>query len=408
MENDGMKPVHRWMTAATAVLAVAVPMPASAAVASADRDFGQAQLVKFAALPAASFVSASEPSGSGLGALPINGITPPFADQPVQGFSAILRNGDGTFDVLSDNGYGTQANSADFVLRIHRIAPDFAGGGIDVVGGINLSDPLAMVPFPLVRADRVLTGADFDPESMVRAADGSYWIGDEFGPFLLHCDRAGRLMQPPIPIPGVFSPENPYRGNTPPNLNPSRGLESLVRSPDGRTLYPLLEGTVTGDAAGNLRMYEFDVATARYTGRQWTYALDPQGRSVADAVEVDANRFLALERDSGEGDTALFKRVFLVDRRQTNTDGTLKKTLVADLVNLANPGHVGNFGDPFRFPFLTIEGLVLLGDRTLGVVNDNNFPSSAGRVSGVADNDEFIVVRLDHDLHADRRAYEPG
>jgi hypothetical protein len=406
MENDGMKPVQRWMTAGIALLTFAVPVPASAAGATAGHEFGQAQLMTFAALPAASFVSASEPSGAALGTLPINGITPPFVDQPVQGFSAILRNGDGTFDVLSDNGYGTQANSADFVLRIQRIAPDFAGGGIDVVGGINLTDPRMMVPFALVRPDRVLTGADFDPESMVRVADGSYWIGDEFGPFLLHCDRAGRLMQPPVSIPGVFSPENPYRGDTPANLNPSRGLESLVRSPDGRTLYPLLEGTVTGDAAGSLRMYEFDVATAGYTGRQWTYALDPAGRSVADAVAVDANRFLALERDSGEGEAALFKRVFLVDRRQTNPDGTLKKTMVADLVNLANPRHVGNFGDPFRFPFLTIEGLVLLGERSVGVVNDNNFPSSAGRVSGVADNDEFIVVRLDHELHADRRAYE--
>src|SRR4051812_1699675 len=155
-----------------AAMTATVAPPASGAV---DR----AALLRFAAVAAQTFVSASEPSGSALGTAPINGVAVPFADQPVQGFSAAVRNRDGTFDVLSDNGYGTKANSADFVLRIHRVAPDFAAGAIDIVGGINLSDPNRQVPFPLTRADRVLTGADFDPESMVRAGDGSYWLGEE-------------------------------------------------------------------------------------------------------------------------------------------------------------------------------------------------------------------------------------
>ena len=279
-----------------------------------------------------------------------------------------------------------------------------AQGGYQRQLGGFLTDPNHQVPFPLVRPDRVLTGSDFDPESIARGADGSYWIGDELGPFLLHVDRAGRLLSAPISIPGVYSPDNPYRGGTPANLNPSRGLESLIRSPDGRTLYPLLEGTVAGDTPGALRLYEYDVATSQYTGQRWTYPMDAPSYAVADAIAVDANRFLTIERDGGEGDAAIFKRVFLVDRREHNADGTLVKTLVADLLNLANPHHVGGFGDPFRFPFLTIEGLVLLSDRTVGVLNDNNFPSSAGRTPGVPDNDEFIVIRLDHELHADPRA----
>ena len=59
----------------------------------------------------------------------------------MQGFCGIARNSDGSFDVLSDNGYGNQANSADFLLRIHRIVPDFGARAVDVVGGINLTDP---------------------------------------------------------------------------------------------------------------------------------------------------------------------------------------------------------------------------------------------------------------------------
>jgi hypothetical protein len=375
------------------LLALAVAAPSSA---SNRPGFGPATLTGFAALPAATFVSASDPSGSLLGTAPINGITPPFADQPLQGFSGVLRNGDGTFDALSDNGYGNKANSADFVLRIQRIAPDFKRHSVDPVGGINLSDPNGFVPFPLTRPDRVLTGSDFDVESVVRLADGSYWMGDEFGPYLLHFDRAGRLLQAPIPTPDVRAPENPA-GN--PNLPSSKGFEGMALSPDGRTLYPLLEGTVAGDTPGSLRLFEFDLATAAYTGKRWTYQLDDPALATTDAIAVDNNRLLVIERDNGQGDAAKVKKIYLVDKR----DGQLRKTLVADLLNLANPRHIAGFGDPFRFPFVTIEAVIILDDSTLGVLNDNNFPFSSGRTPGQPDNDEFITIRLTDRLHADRR-----
>jgi hypothetical protein len=362
--------------------------------------FGQARLTAFASLPAETYVSASEPSGSALGTAPINGITPPFADQPVQGFSGVLRNSDGTYDVLSDNGYGSKANSADFVLRIQRIAPDFTHNTVDVVGGINLTDPNRLVPFALTRPDRVLTGADFDVESIVRVDDGSYWLGDEFGPWLLHFDRAGRLLRAPIPTPDVRAPENPA-GN--PNLPSSKGFEGMALSPDGGTLFPLLEGTVAGDTPGSLRMFEYSLAAGRYTGQRWIYQLDDPSNAIGDAIAVDNDRFLVIERDGGQGADAKVKKIYLADRRDRDHDGRMDKTLVADLLNLANPHHVGGFGDPFRFPFVTIEDVVIIDDNTLGVLNDNNFPFSSGRTPGKPDNDEFITIRLTDRLHADKR-----
>ena len=58
------------------------------------------------------------PSGAALGTAPINGITPPFPGQPVQGFSAVLDAGNGEYWVMPDNGYGAKANSGDFLLRM--------------------------------------------------------------------------------------------------------------------------------------------------------------------------------------------------------------------------------------------------------------------------------------------------
>lgn len=390
------------LSGVAAVLLLAASAPAGA-VGTAEPAPGTARLEKFAKLPAQTFVAGSEPSGSLLGTAPINGVTPPFADQPVQGFSGLVRNADGSYDVISDNGYGNKANSADFILRIQRVFPGWASGQVDVVGGINLTDPFNRIPFPLTRPDRVLTGSDLDPESIVRAPDGTYWIGDEFGPFLLHFDRAGRLIDPPVSLAGVFAPENPLRGDQPNTINSSRGFESLALSPDRRTLYALLEGTVVGDPAGSLRLNEFDLASKQYTGTRWLYQRESPAHSVADAAMVNDHQMLVIERDDTQGDAAVFKKLYLVDLRDTDGNGLLDKTLVADLLNIANPRGVGGFGDPFRFPFFTIEGLLILDNRTVLVANDNNFPSSAGRTPGQPDDNELIVLRLGTKLDLDRR-----
>ncbi|MCP2354375.1 hypothetical protein HD597_001395 [Nonomuraea thailandensis] len=398
-----MKRIAILMCAGALTLGLA-SVPATADPGKAP-SFGQATLTGFASLPALTFVPGSEPSGSLLGTTPVNGVTPPFTGQPVQGFSGIARRHDGTFDVLSDNGYGNKANSSDFLLRVHRVKPDFRSRTVQVLGGFNLTDPRGLVPFALTRQDRTLTGSDFDVESIVRAADGTYWIGDEFGPYLLHFDHKGRLLDAPAPLPGVRAPENPDLNGGQPNLASSKGFEGMARGVDGRRLYPLLEGTVSGDPAGTLRMYEFDLRKRAYTDRRWTYRLEDPSHAIGDAIAVDENRFLIIERDNGQGDAAKVKRIYLADRRDQDRDGALDKTLVADLLNLADPRGLGGAPGTFRFPFQTIEDVIILDDRTLGVLDDNNFPFSNGRTAGKPDDNEFITVRLTRGLKADPRVY---
>ncbi|MGN9758617.1 esterase-like activity of phytase family protein [Streptomyces sp. SD31] len=385
-----------------AVLTVSLASPAVAD--RGGQDFGRPMLTGFASLPAETFVPDSEPSGTAIGAGPFNGIAAPFAHQPVQGFSGVVNRRDGTFEVLSDNGYGTKANSADFLLRVHRIKPDTRTGKVTVLGGFNLSDPDRHVPFPLTRADRVLTGADFDVESIVRMPDGTYWMGDEFGPWLLHFSARGRLIEAPIALDGVKAPENPYLNGAQPNIAGSKGFEGLVRSVDGRHLYPLLEGTVDGDTPGDLRFSEVDLRKGTYTGKRFVYRLESTSNAIGDATAVDRHRFLVIERDGGQGDTAKFKRIYLADTRDRDGDGLMDKILVADLLDIADPKGLGGSGETFRFPFQTIEDVNLVDDRTLAVLNDNNFPFSSGRTPGKADNNEFITIRLTAALHADKRA----
>ncbi len=178
-----------------------------------------------AVLPAATF-EPGPTSGTLIGSGPINGQPVPFVNkQPVQGFSAIVPNGDGTYWTMSDNGYGSIENSADYRLRVHRIRPNFktatgGSGTVDLLEFIELRDPDQKIPFAITNSfttECYLTGADFDIESLQRTPDGTLWFGDEFGPFLLHTDATGKILEAPISLPdfdnpGKFirAPQNPF------------------------------------------------------------------------------------------------------------------------------------------------------------------------------------------------------
>ena len=290
-------------------------------------------LEKFGSLPPDTF--APGPT-SGQFITPANGRIPPFEGQPVQGVSSVLKAAGGDFLVMCDNGFGAKNNSADYVLRVYRIRPRFvdAGGGsgtMQVKSFVTLRDPFHRIDFPIVadaafypgsslpvdpeiRAKRLLTGGDFDIESFREALDGTFWFGDEFGPYLIHTDKDGRVLETPYPLPGVKSPQNPTLGSGTPNLAASRGFEGMALSPTGTALYPMLEGALTTDAdQRRLIINEFSLLSRRYTGRQWFYRLDAAGNSMGDLTAVSPGRFLVIERDNLQGDAATFKKIFLVD-----------------------------------------------------------------------------------------------
>ena len=346
---------------------------------------------------------------SGAQATPANGRRGPFAGQVIPGFSAVVDAGDGSFWAQPDNGFGSKANSADFLLRIYRITPRWetarAGAGdVRVDGFVQLRDPDRRIGFPIVNGDtaqRYLTGADFDIESLVQTRDGSFWIGEEFGPFLLHVDRTGRLLSAPVPMPGVRSPQSPdlEPGETP-RLPASRGFEAMAGSPDGRYLYPVTEGAFVDDPLQRRRtVAQFDTQRGRYTGRTWSYETDRDANVVGDAFATSAHELLVVERDDFEGAAAVTKRVYRVDLRRAERDGFLAKELVLDALDVANPhgldadGGYGT-GDPWSLPVQSFETVVQLRDGRLLIANDNNYPGNAARRPGTPDDTELAIVEL--------------
>ena len=335
--------------------------------------------------------------------------------QIIQGFSAVLpSNQENQFYFLTDNGFGEQNNSADALLRLYAVNVDFnttikKNNAVLANQYVNISDPDHKLSFKIqadyshyynkasnpevnkaIVKNRLLTGADIDPESVRIDKNGNFWLGDEFGPFLINVDVSGKVLRKEIFLPNIMSPENPNRNNTPANLPSTGGFEGMAINLAGDKLYPMLEGSVQGDSEKTLRIYQFDISTVRYDQAFYRYRLN-DGTSIGDFTAVNAHEFLVLERNDA---TALsdkpIKKVYLIDIAQIDKAGFVHKQELVDLMQLEDPDDLNEDGQKtYAFAYSHIENLLIINKNTLLVVNDNNYK---GRTY-------FIKVRLNTDLN---------
>ncbi len=363
----------------------------------------------------------------------------PFKGQPVQGFSGIQSNGDGSFWVLQDNGYGAKNNSADAMLIFHRVQPDWHKGGVKLQKTAFLHDPDRKVPFLIVNEgtkQRYLTGADFDIESIQVIGD-AVWFGDELGPYLIKTNHHGKVLAvfetkvdgKTLKSPDHFSVTTPSTSGTFTTVGRrSRGYEGMAASKDGQFLYPLLEGPLWNaddkkweqkDGREYLRILEFSVAKGEWTGRSWKYLLEQNGNNIGDFNMIDADTGLIIERDNGEGlpehacngparpdcqnVPAKFKRVYKVSLKDADSEGFVRKIGHIDLLDIADPKLVARRGGKngkFTFPFVTIEDVDVVDAEHIVVANDNNLPYSAARQPNLQDDNEFILLHVPELLKA--------
>nr|MBF0684741.1 esterase-like activity of phytase family protein [Pseudomonas sp.] len=378
----------------------------------------------------------------GLSKLRPTGISIPFKGQPVQGHSGIKHMPDGTFWILTDNGFGAKATSPDTMLHLSHYRVDFKSGEFDRLATVFLHDPDGKVPFRVVHEGtdkRYLTGADFDPESF-QFADGALWIGEEFGPYLIKADMQGKVL-------GVFdtlvdgkvvrSPDHPQvvAPGKPGDalkvqVTRSKGFEGMAASKDGSKLYPLLEGPLWQADSGRLeevdgkpylRVLEFDVKKQEWTGRHWKYPLESAGHAIGDFNMIDDTTGLIIERDNGEGtadkacaagqkatdcfpDLPKFKRVYKVELNDDNAGGVVRKIGYIDLMNIADPDKLArkplNDKGALEFPFFTIENVDVVDDTHIVVGNDNNLPFSSSREPNKADDNELVLLDVGDFLKA--------
>ena len=161
----------------------------------------------------------------------------------------------------------------------------------------------------------------YDSEGLVAMPDGTFWVSDEYGPYITHFDangfEIGRLT------PDQNSPNNQYHdiiGYLPAvlaNRTNNKGMEGLTITPDGSTLVGAMQaalqmpdlGSTKGSKVAVTRIITINLHT--FQTKQYLYLLDNP------ATTGDANSEI----------TALSNTKFLVDERDGNFEPFASKTL---------------------------------------------------------------------------------
>lgn len=81
----------------------------------------------------------------------------------------------------------------------------------------------------------------YDPEGLVALPDGTFWVSDEYGPFITHFTAEGREIQRLSPYPEVGNGMKPQLPQELQKRVPNRGMEGLTITPDGKTLVGMMQ-----------------------------------------------------------------------------------------------------------------------------------------------------------------------
>ncbi len=318
--------------------------------------------------------------------------------QPVTSISDIMLSGEqDILYLLTDNGYGKKEISADFIPRLYRIsAPSkqmkapysaaYTGQYIQFRDEDHLLNFAIQADFDhyyrnasfpkvpeIIKHKRILTGADFDPESIVMDSTGSFWIGDEFGPFIIHADATGKILQAPFALPEeITSPDSPFAVSTASvQAKRSGGFEAIAMTPDKNTLWVMLEKALQDDDAMYLRLYKFDIQRQVFTSQFLKYPLNAKENTVSAMAMVNANQLLVLEDNLKlQPKVKPFQALCLIDLNK-HTGKVLEKTCVADLLALDNPQKIkAHMPHAKKIPI--DESLQILDSQHVMLGNDNN------------------------------------
>ena len=261
-----------------------------------------------------------------------------------------------------------------------------------------------------------------DSEGITIAADGTIWIGDEYGPSLLRIDESGQVRIRWVPESAQSSVEGaPYpTAAVLPALAArryvNRGFEAIALSQDGGRLFLAFQSPLAHPddeahaAARHLRLWSLDSSTGALLA-QYLYELDepdsfrrdvaegPVQRSdikVSEMACVGGDRLLILERASQT--TKLYLVELGKEREvpaehadeatrptieQLSAAGTLDLPVLDKRLVLSTDDHPQVSAD--------LEGMAVLDERTLLLVNDNDFG-----IEGVET--AFWLVRFDQPI----------
>lgn len=242
-----------------------------------------------------------------------------------------------------------------------------------------------------------------DAEGLVKLSDGTFWIGEEMGPSIVHVASDGRILQRLVPedaaadytdadteivasLPAILSKRH---GN--------RGIESMAVSPEEQHLYFILQNPLDNPdskayaQAKNARLFKLERASGQIVGEYvyqlddpQSFALDPSDKQnaprISELAALGPDRLLVLERTDAttklheitlEGASNIYgskwdEAATSPALEQENDASKLGLTPVQKTLRFDTAQHAKDA--PTK-----LEGIAFLGDGAMALINDNDF-----------------------------------
>jgi hypothetical protein len=279
-------------------------------------------------------------------------------------------------------------------------------------GGANASG----IPHPVglgntgevawVDTNKTLANLDawgIDSECIAADLNGDFWIGDEYGPTIWRVNgKTGEVIKRYTPftasaseaaIDGILAKRRPNRGFEGIACTPNGKAYAILQAPmynpdkaagESSRLQRILEIDPQTDAT-RMFVYEHEAPTEKLKNKEW---------SIGDMAAINDHEFLVLEHAAKKDENV--KKIFKIDISQAtpitredfngktleqlenaenciaNGIKPVQKTLYIDLlVNGWDPSHK------------KLEGITVVNDTTIVVINDNDFGVDSPEADGV-------------------------
>lgn len=318
----------------------------------------------------------------------------------------------------------------DYQARFYRLALDERSGAVTVVGEVKLTQKDGKTPITgrsNGKGDQIPVDANgnllsYDPlgadlESIVQDKDGNIWMSDEYRPAIYKFSPTGQLIERYVPV-GAAAAAGLAAGALGVETLPAeyakrqtnRGFEGMAYDADKGRLYAFVQsplddvGANDGKKSSLIRILEVDASNGKPTA-EYLYGMSGKatvagtdtllyanGVDKIGDVAYDATRqvFYVLERDSTASalsnklvfEVSLKGATNILGNGVANEENLSIDALAGQNIKLANKVLITNLASEGYIPNDKPEGLALLADGRLAVINDNDFGVTALDATG--------------------------
>jgi hypothetical protein len=341
-----------------------------------------------------------------------------------------IHGSENEFCLITDRGPNADANAANAGQETILFAfPDYApkifkaraeGDSLRIVetltlkksGGANASG----IPHPMglgntgevawVDTNKTLANLDewgIDSECITADLNGDFWIGDEYGPTIWRVNgKTGEVIKRYTPftasaseaaIDGILAKRRPNRGFEGIACTPNGKAYAILQAPmynpdkaagESSRLQRILEIDPQTDAT-RMFVYEHEAPTEKLKNKEW---------SIGDMAAINDHEFLVLEHAAKKDENV--KKIFKIDISQATpiTREDFNGKTLEQLENAEN--CIANGITPVqKILYMDLlangwdashkkpEGLTVVNDTTIAVINDNDFGVDSPKADGV-------------------------